>query len=172
MSEIGQSMAIGIAQNDSARPQSSQDALDQALGIGPFLLYDEEIQRLVRSMAFVKKGENKDGTPKVFVNPKFAALAIQASYTPRASKFKPIDAEIGMRRAAMIFRRAKMKMNEAEYEAGGALVADAILNTVVNPNYLSAVDGFLVKMTKVSPRSMEVTYREDKRKNTGGGFQP
>lgn len=167
LSEIGQAMAIGIAQNDSARPQSSQDALDQSLGIGPFLLYDEDIQRLVRSMAFVK-GKDENGKPKVYVNPKFAALAIQASYTPRASKFAPIDAEIGIRRAAMIFRRAKMKMNEAEYEAGGALVADAILNTIVNPNYLSAIDGFLVKMTKVSPRSMEVTYREDKRKNVGG----
>jgi len=159
-------MAAGIAQADSSRPQSSQDALDQSLGIGPYLLYDEEIQRLIRSMAFVK---HEDG--KVYVNPKFAALAIQASYTPRASKFEAIDAEIGMRRAAMIFRRAKMKMNEAEYEAGGALVADAVLNTVVNPNYLSAVGGFLVKMTKVSPRSMEVTYREDKRKNVGT-FQP
>jgi len=159
-------MAAGIAQAENGRPQSSQDALDQALGIGPYLLYDDDIQRLVRSMAFVK---GEDG--KVFVNPKFAALAIQASYTPRASKFEAIDAEIGMRRAAMIFRRAKMKMTESEYEAGGALVADAILNTVVNPNYLSAINGFLVKMTKVSPKSMEVTYREDKRKNAGS-FAP
>lgn len=161
-------MAAGIAQAENSRPQSSQDALDQSLGIGPYLLYDDDIQRLVRSMAFVKD----DKTGKVFVNPKFAALAIQASYTPRASRFEAIDAEIGMRRAAMIFRRAKMKMSEGEYEAGGALVADAILNTVVNPNYLSAVGGFLVKMTKVSPKSMEVTYREDKRKNAGGGWSP
>lgn len=169
-SELGQALALGITQADTARPQSSQDALDQALGIGPFLLYDEDVQKMIRSMAFVKTVD-EEGKPHVYVNPKFAALAIQASYTPRASKFAPIDAEIGMRRAAMIFRRAKMKMTEGEYEAGGALVADAVLNTVVNPNYLSAIDGFLVKMTKVSPRSMEVTYREDKNKKVSG-FQP
>jgi hypothetical protein len=170
MSEIGQAMAIGVAQSDSARPQASQDALDQALGIGPYLLKDEEMQKLISSMAFVKRVD-EDGKPQIFVKPSYAALKIQASYTPRASKFKAIDAEIGMRRARMIFRRAKMKMTEAEYEAGGALVADAILNTIVIPNYLSAVDGFLVKMTKVSPRSMEVTYREDKSKNVRG-FTP
>lgn len=160
---MGQAMSAGLAQTESARPQSSQDALDQALGIGPYLLYDEDVQRLIKSIAFMK-----DGSGKITVDPKFAALAIQASYTPRASRFEAIDAEIGMRRAAIIFRRAKMKMTEEEYEAGGALVADAVLNTVVNPNYLSAVGGFLVKMTKVSPKSMEVTYREDRRKNVGG----
>lgn len=171
MSEIGQAMAIGIAQNDSARPQSSQDALDQALGIGPFLLYDENIQRLISSMAF-RKIKDEEGKDKIVVDPKLASVAIQASYTPRASKFEAIDAEIGMRRASMICRRAKMKMTEAEYEAGGALVIDAVLNSVINPNYLSAVGGFMAKMTKVSPRSMEVTYREDKRKNVGGFGTP
>lgn len=166
-SEMGKAMAAGIVQSENQRPQSSQDALDQALGIGPYLLYDDDIQGLIRSMAFVKK---EDG--KVYVNPKFAALAIQASYTPRASRFEAIDAEIGIRRGAMIFRRIKMKMTEAEYEAGGALVADAILNTIVIPNYLSAVGGFLAKLTKVSPKQMEVTYREDKGRKASESFTP
>lgn len=160
-SEMGQAMAAGLAQSEN-RPQSSQDALDQALGIGPYLLYDEDIQRLIRSMALTKKGN------KTFADPRFVAIAIQSGYLARASKLDPIDIEIALREAAVIARRVKMKMSEAEYEAGGALVVDAIFNGVIVPNYLSAKDGFIAKMTKVSPKSMEVTYREDRRKNVGG----
>lgn len=152
-------MAAGLANSENSRPQSSQDALDQALGISPFLLYDDEIQQLIRSMAFVRL---EDGT--IRVNPKYAALAIQASYTSRASKFDPIDAEIAIREAYCVTRRIKMKMSEDEYEAGGALVVDSVLNAIIIPNNLSAINGFLAKLTKVSPKSMEVTYREDKRK--------
>lgn len=171
-SEMGQAMATGLMQADQSRPQSSDDALAQSLGIGPYLLYDDDIQQLIRSIAFqVKTGE--DGKTHAFVNPKFAALAIQASYTPRASKFSGIDAEIAILEARCVVRRIKMKMSEDEYEAGGALVADAILNTVIIPNYLSGIDGFLAKLTKVSPKQMEVTYREDKGRDAPkGSFAP
>lgn len=162
--EIGQSMAAGMAASENSRPQSSQDALDQTLGINPYLLYDEESLRMIQSLAFQKQ-EDGQGNSKVLVNPKFAALAIAAGYTPRASKLDAIDAEIAIREAYCIIRRIKMKMTEAEYEAGGALVCDAILNTVIIPNNLSGVGGFIAKLTKVSPKSMEVTYREDKTKN-------
>ncbi len=164
--ELGASMAAGLAASENSRPQSSQDALDQTLGINPYLLYDEETLRLIQSLAYQRTEDNR-----VLVNPKFAALAIASSYTPRASKLDPIDAEIAIREASCIVRRIKMKMTEAEYEAGGALVCDAILNTVIVPNNLSGVNGFIAKLTKVSPKSMEVTYREDKSK-TREGFQP
>lgn len=167
-SEMGKAMASGLAQSENSRPQSSQDALDQSLGIGPYLLYDNDIQQLIRSMAFVR---NEDG--KIYVNPKFAALAIQSSYTPRASKFDAIDAEIAIREAYCIARRIKMKMTEDEYESGGALVVDSVLNTIIIPNNLSAIGGFTAKLTKVSPKTMEVTYREDKGRNgKEGGFSP
>lgn len=163
--EVGLSLAGSLANSETSRPQSSQDALDQSLGIGPYLLYDEDVQNLIRSLAFVK---GPDGN--IRVNPKYAALAIQASYTPRASKLDPIDAEIAIREASCVTRRIKMKMNKAEYESGGALVVDAVLNAVIIPNNLSAINGFLAKLTKVSPKSMEVTYREGKGKNEG--FNP
>lgn len=166
-SEMGKAMASGIVQSENSRPQSSQDALDQALGIGPYLLYDDDVQKMIQSLAFFKDSQNN-----VRVNPMFAALAIQASYTPRASKFDAIDAEIAIREAYCITRRIKMKMSEGEYEAGGALVADAILNTIIIPNQLSAIGGFLAKLTKVNPKSMEVTYREDKGRKDSGGFNP
>lgn len=168
--EMGQSMAASIVNSDLSRPQSSQDQLDQSMGINPYLLQDKETMGLIQSLAFVR-GESDDVT----VIPKFAALAIQSGYTPRASNLSKIDAEIGIITARMIARRVKMKMTETEYEAGGALVVDAILNTIVTPNYLSGIGGFTAKMTKVSPRSMEVTYREDKGragKSSGENFGP
>lgn len=152
-------MAAGLAASENSRPQSSQDALDQTLGINPYLLYDEEALRVIQSLAFQKQ---EDG--KVLVNPKYAALVLAAGYTPRASKLDPLDAEIMIRENYCVTRRIKMKMSEAEYEAGGALVVDSVLNNVIIPNDLSGVGGFIAKLTKVSPKSMEVTYREDKSK--------
>lgn len=157
-SDMGQAMAAGLAQSELQRPQSSQDALDQALGINPYLLYSEEAIALIKALAIQP---NKDGT--YVVNPRYAALLIQADYTPRASFMAPIDAEIGIRRAAIMIRRIKMKMTEAEYESGGALVADSVHNTIITPNYLSGIEGKIAKLTKVSPKSMEVTYREAKK---------
>lgn len=173
-SEMGAAMASGMANSEMSRPQSSQDQLDQALGINPFLLYDSDAQDLIRSLAFVKTvKEGKDGgepTESFTVLPKFAALAIQSGYTVRASNLTPIDAELGILSAKMVCRRIKMKMTEQEYEAGGALIVDAVLNSIIIPNNLSAIGGFIAKMTKVSPKSMEVTYREAKK--AGEGFTP
>lgn len=162
---MGAAMAAGLAQSENSRPQSSQDALDQSLGMGPYLLADDDMQRMIRSLASWKDDKNK-----THVNPIYAAMAVQASYTPRASFMDDIDTEIGILGARMVFRRIKMKMSEQEYESGGALIADAILNTIVIPNYLSARGGFMVKMIKVSPKSMEVTYREDKGKKPTEGI--
>ena len=164
--EMGQSMAMGLAASENSRPQSSQDALDQALGINPYLLYDEEALRVIQSLAFQRQNDGK-----VLVNPRYAALVLAAGYTPRASKLETIDAEIAIRENRCICRRIKMKMQEGEYEAGGALVVDATLNTIIIPNNLSGVGGFIAKLTKVSPKSMEVTYREDKSK-TKESFNP
>lgn len=165
-SEIGQQVATAIATSDNARPQSSQDALDQTLGIGKLLLSDEGTERLITALTMVQE-KDESGTVKNYLKPTFAALRIQSGYTPRASRLDPIDVEIGIREGTCIFRRAKMNMTEAEYESGAALIADAILNAVVIPNYLSANKGFLAKLTKVSPRSMEVTYREGKKEREG-----
>lgn len=171
---MGMALAAGLAQSENTRPQSSQDALEQALGINPYLLYDDDTMKLIRSLAFVPQGRDKESGQVVYsVNAKFVALAIQSSYTARASKFEALDAEIMLREAYCIARGLKMNMTDDEYEAGGALVVDAVTNAIIVPNILSGVGGFMAKLTKVTPKSMEVTYREDKSKHpTGESFNP
>lgn len=167
-------LAAGVVNSENSRPQSSQDALEQALGINPYLLYDEETLKLVRSLAFVPVRDDKTGkVVKYIVNAKFVALAIQSSYTARASKYEPIDAEIMLRRASRICRDITMGMDDDEYEAGAALIVESVFNGIITPNILSGINGFMAKLTKVSPKSMEITYREDKNKNPSGeSFRP
>lgn len=167
-SEMGMALAGGLANSENTRPQSSQDALDQTLGIGKLLLYDEDTLNMIRSLAFTKQ---KDGS--YLVNPRLAALAIASTYLVRASKLAPVDIEIGIREATAEAIMAKIKMKRAEAEAGGGLIVDAILNSIIIPNYLSSNGGFLAKLTKVSPKYMEVSYREDKGRKAGeGSFAP
>lgn len=166
-------LAAGVVQSENSRPQSSQDALEQALGINPYLLYDEDTLKLIRSLAFVPIKDQSGKVVSYNVNAKFVALAIQASYTARASKYEAIDAEIMLRRASRILRDITMGMDDDEYETGAALIVEAVFNGVITPNILSGINGFMAKLTKVSPKSMEVTYREDKSKNpTGESFRP
>lgn len=167
--EMGAAMATGIAQSEMNRPQSSQDQLDQALGINPFLLYDEDALRVIQSLAFQ---ETAPGSGKFKANPEYAALFVQASYLPRASFLSAIDAEIGIRRASINLRHIQMRMSEDQFEAGGGIFVSSVLNTIIIPNFLSGVDGKLAKLTKVSPKSMEVTYREDRSKEAKGSFNP
>jgi len=166
-SEMGMALAGGLANAENSRPQSSQDALDQVLGIGKLLFYDEDTLNMIRALAFQKQPDGK-----YLVNPRLAALAIASSYIPRASKLEPVDAEIGIREAEAEAILAKMKMTREEAEAGGGLIVDAILNTVIIPNYLSARGGFMAKLSKVSPKYMEISYREDKGRKADAGFAP
>lgn len=171
--EVGVALAAGIVNSENSRPQSSQDALEQALGINPYLLYDEDTLKLIRSLAFVPQRDPKTGQITGYdVNAKFVALAIQASYTARASKYEAIDAEIMLRRASRILRNITMSMNDDEYETGAADIIESVYNGIIVPNILSGVGGFMAKLTKVSPKSMEVTYREDKSKHPKESFSP
>lgn len=163
--EIGMAMAGAMAQSENSRPQSSQDALDQTLGIGKVLAYDEQTLALIRALAFHKKPDGSYG-----VNPRFAAIAVGASYLARVSKLTDLDAEIGIREATAQAILVKMKFTRDEMESGAGLVVDAILNSTTVPNWLSGRGGFLAKLLKVSPKYMEVSYREDKGRKGEGPF--
>jgi len=164
-SEVGKAMASGLAQAENSRPQSSADALAQELGINPYLLRDEDTLGLIRSLAF-----SRDSSGEVIVNPNFAALAISSSYLVRASKIDAVDAEILLRKTRVVFRHATMKMSEAEYESGAALICEAIYNHIITPNILSGINGFMSKLMKVSPKTMSISYREDKGGKAQGEF--
>lgn len=163
-------MALGsqLIASENTRPQSSQDRLDESLGINPYLLADAQAVQMIRSLGYI---ETTEGGKKVIrANPKFIALGIEISHIPRASWMGQLDAEIGIRNASCVCRRIKMKMSEDEYEAGGALVVDSVFHTLIVPGWLGAVDGRIAKLTKVSPKTFEVTYSEAKGKKEG--FMP
>lgn len=162
--EMGAAMAAGAANADLNRPQSSEDALREAYGVNLLLLADEQPLRVVEALAFPR---NADGS-FANANPKFAALLVQCSYLPRASFLDKYDAEIGICQARINCRHITMQMTEEELEGGGGIFVQSVLNAVITPNYLSGIDGRLAKLTKVSPKSMEVTYREDKSKHKEG----
>lgn len=163
--EMGMAMAGALANSENTKPQSSQDALDQTLGIGKLLTFDQETLAMIRGLAFFKQ---KDGS--IGVRPQFAVTAIGASYLARVSKLDPIDAEIGIREATAQAIMVKMKFTRSEMESGAGLVVDAIVNSVIIPNWLSGRGGFLAKLLKVSPKYMEVSYREDKGRKSEGPF--
>lgn len=165
--EMGAAMASGAANAELNRPQSSEDALREAYGVNLLLLADEQPLRVVEALAF-PKGENGAFMP---ANPKFAALLVQCSYLPRASFLDKYDAEIGICQARINCRHITMQMSEDELEGGGGIFVQSVLNAIITPNYLSGIEGRLAKLTKVSPKSMEVTYREDHSKKKEG-FTP
>jgi hypothetical protein len=165
--DMGRAMSAGLGQAELGRPQSSQDLIDQSLGVNPLILSDEQATELINSLARVK---HADGT--IHVNPFYAALSVLASYIPAVRNLSPIDAEIASIDATCAARRLKMSMTRREYEGGGAVFIDAVLNSIIIPNILSSRKGFLVKMIKVSPKTMDISYREDKSKKTEDGFAP
>lgn len=165
---MGMAMAGAIANSETNRPQSSQDQLDQILGIGKLLFYDEQTLALIQGLAV-----RKDEKGQLNANVRFMVMAIASSYLARVSKLETVDAEIGIREATAQSIMVKMKLTRDEMEAGAGLLIDAILNTIITPNWLSGRGGFMAKLAKVSPKYMEVSYREDKgRKGNEGSFAP
>lgn len=151
-------MSAGLAQAEISRPQSSQDALDQAYGINALIMSDQD------SMTFIDAAAVQRTEKEIIANPNMVALRILSSYLPRVSFLTKDDALLGMLYARINCRHIAMSMTEDEFEGGGGAVINATLSTIINSNYVSGIDGKLAKLLKVSPKTMEISYREDKAK--------
>lgn len=86
---------------------------------------------------------------------KYVALRVLSSRLIRSSYLDPQDVMLAKIRMRCILRRIKMKMTESDYEKGGSLLIDSIMQILDN-NLSCAKNGRMALVMKSSPRSMEV----------------
>jgi len=163
--EFGKQLTYALAASEVGRTQPERE-LYQTLGINPFLIQDEPLSKLVRhlSMAVDPTDETKQ-----FTIPRYLAAYILTTSLIRTSWISPSDAQLGILRSKRLLRRVKMGMSEEESESDMPLVIDGLFEIIVTA-YLDAIGGRKAKLTKVSPRTMEIQYSQMKRKT--GGFLP
>lgn len=164
--------AHGITIADTQRSQSDYEAARE-LGINLHMINDDKVNAFLESMA-VTTSVGKDPITKkeVLIRtavPKYAAVFIARSSLIRTSMIDDVDANIGMLETRCLLRRVRMSMTEEEYEGGGALMLDAV-KLITDTAWLDARGGRKAKLMKVSPKSYEVSFKDGKKGDQGGGY--
>lgn len=164
MTELEQAVANGVSQNAIGRTSGDEEQ-KRNLAENFMLLSDPGVVTLLDGMSRyewidtdnVLRG-NKNGVPEKYTGaiPKYVAARILNSTLLRSGYLSEKDAKIMILENHCIFIRVKMKLTEEEYEAGGAIVLDAI-EQIVKSNILGSVNGRMAKLVKSRPSSYEVT---------------
>lgn len=165
--------AHGITIADAQRSQSDYEAARE-LGINLHMINDDKVNSFLEGMAISQTiGKDPFTHKDVIVRsavPKYAAVFIARSSLIRTSMIDPIDAQIGMLETKDLLMEVQMSMTEEEYEGGGALMMDAV-KLITDTAWLDAQNGRKAKLMKVSPKSYEVSFKEQKKgENNGGSF--
>lgn len=160
MTELEQAVANGVSQNAIGRTSGDEEQ-KRNLAENFMLLSDPGVLTMLDGMGRYEWTDTSNvlgkgaGATYTGAIPKYVAARILNSTLLRAGFLSEKEAAIMILENHCIFIRIKMKLSEEEYEAGGAIVLDAI-EQIVKSNILGSVNGRMAKLVKSRPNSYEV----------------
>ena len=163
--------AHGITVSDSGKTQTDIE-VQRELGINRLLITDDDMNDLVKGMAFnVVKVIGSDGklVEQTTIVPRWAAVFIIRSQLIRTSYNSKHDAYIGMLETEDLLDKVAMQMSELEYENGGSLLLQAI-QLLAETAWSDSIEGRKAKLLKVSPKTYEIGFRGQDKKSGSRGY--
>jgi hypothetical protein len=160
----------GMVMADASRSVSDMEAIRE-LGINKHMITDDKVDQILEGMATLAVVEkdpiSKKDVVKKYTVPKWAAAFIARSQLIRTSYNEKHDAYIGMLQTEDLLDQVAMKMTEEEYENGGGLLLQAI-QLLCDTAWSDSIDGRKAKILKVSPKTYEISWRNEKKGGKGG----
>lgn len=152
--EIKASLAYGILSGESHRPEQQREMMDD-LQINFHLIRSHRLESVLEQL-YKMALEQDNGNPDLDL----IALGALVDGLIRVSHLEPIDAQIGYLKTRRILRR--IEMNSPQREGIINLIEAIELERMTAWN--DAIGGWKAKLTKVTPKTFEVTMRETKSK--------
>lgn len=152
-SEVKSIITHGILTGDSTRPLSEQEAL-RDLQINPYLIRSSNLEGTIKTLL-------KMAGEKNVIDMDLIALGATIDPLIRVSHLTDLDAKIGYLKTRRILRRIEMNSESVEIIN---LIEALELERFTAWN--DAIGGWKAKLTKVSPKTYEITMSEAKQKQS------
>jgi hypothetical protein len=160
----------GMVVADAGKSVSELEAIRE-LGINKHLITDDKVDAILEGMATLAVVEQDPITKKDVIRkytvPKWAAAFIARSQLIRTSYNDRRDAYIGMLESEDLLDQIAMQMSEAEFENGGGLMLQAV-QLLIDTAWSDSIDGRKAKIVKVSPKTYEIAWKNEKKGGKGG----